>query len=143
MPEFVAHAQNTPHTFRLEIRARLDRVDWHLGEDLLVSCEAAEMAAFMPDESDPIEDLPLCHHTFTELLSGDLVATLHYEIEERLRTREFSTEYPDSAWRPHPTDPTVALSTTVADYSVHQILAVNATTEYVAAYEEHLDSSDS
>jgi len=77
------------------------------------------------DGDDPL-DPPACHHIFTELQTFDLAATLHYVIEQRVTRRYYPTQpWPNLAWQPHTTNPTVELTTDIGPYQVQELASLN------------------
>ena len=86
------------------------------------------MKRYDANNDDPIDDLPPCHHIFGQVDTQDLGTTIVYEIHEKVRSRLSASldEYPDIAWSPYLGTPTtVELSTTVDNYQIHEIVAVN------------------
>ena len=78
----------------------------------------------------------LCHHTFTQAGSADLTTTIYYKIEEKIRTRPSGTldAWPDIPWTDYLGTPTVIdLESTIANYGVHEILAINVFEDTTAA----------
>jgi hypothetical protein len=119
---------NDIDTFRIDLRATLLRVDWTFGGNLVASCAPSDMKRYDANNDDPIDDLPPCHHIFGQVDTQDLGTTIVYEIHEKVRSRRSASldEYPDIAWSPYLGTPTtVELSTTVDNYQIHEIVAVN------------------
>ena len=118
---------NDTDTFRVDLRATLLRLDWHHGDELLLTCTSDELRVFDPDLHDPVADRPSCSHVFTQLATEDLVATIVYLVEEDVRTAPFSGEYPPLQWSPYLGAETVIdLDSVIPDFEVHEILALNA-----------------
>lgn len=121
------YAANTADTFRLEMRARFNRVEFAFNNELLVTCGLEDMLVYDPDFHHPLEDAPPCHHLFTELDAGELSATIVFDVEQRIRWRESSTlgPYPTTAWVPVPGEGPVSLTSVVANYEICPIYVVN------------------
>ena len=128
LEEEAVYTTNAPtNTFRLDLRATLLRVEWRYGDTVVANCTSDQMEQYL-ESSHPIDDLPACNHTFTEAGSADLTTTIYYKIEEKIRTRPSGTldAWPEIPWDDYLGTPTVFdLESTIADYGVHEILAVN------------------
>ena len=125
--DIMLFSTNSTDTLRVDLRAKLVGVDWGFGDQIVDTCLASEMTPFV-DGLDPIEDLPDCHFIFTQLDCQNLTATTRFKIEQMVRTRPSSTghDYPPVAWTDFLGTPTeIALSSTIENYQVHEILAVN------------------
>lgn len=129
LEEEAVYATNDPaiDTLRMDLRARLLRIEWSFGDTVVETCTADEMSIYT-DTSDPIADLPECHHIFTQTGLADLTTTIYYQIEQKISTRLVSTDpYPDTAWTDYLNTPTVIeLDTTIENYRIGEILSVNA-----------------
>jgi hypothetical protein len=125
--DIMLFSTNSTDTLRVDLRAKLVGVDWGFGDQIVDTCLASEMTPFV-DGLDPIEDLPDCHFIFTQLDCQNLTATTRFKIEQMVRTRPSSTghDYPAAVWTDFLGTPTeIALSSTIENYRVHEILAVN------------------
>jgi len=119
---------NSTDTLRVDLRASLIGVDWQFGDETIKTCAANEMVPFS-ETLDPIDDLPACHHRFTQLDCQNLTATTRFKVEQMIRTRPSSSghNYPPISWTDFLGTPTeIALAGSVDDYQIHEIVAVNA-----------------
>jgi len=120
--------ENDSGTARIDMRAVVDRVEWRFGGELLRVCSLDEMVAFDEAVHDPVADAPACVHRFADpAQGGELKATVFYRVEVKIRDRfeNKNIPYPEVPWSPHPDDPRIELTTTVPDYGVREVYAVN------------------
>jgi len=118
--------ENDTETFRLEMRARVDRVEWSFDGSVIKTCEPADMMQYEASVHHPVNDVPACNVLFEETVSADLQATVYYKVEERSFERLSSNDlYPQVPWQPHPAGLELDLTTVVPDYGVHAVYAVN------------------
>lgn len=113
-------------TVRVRGRATIRDVTWTLGDEEF-TCTLDEMRAFVPGgDADPTEDIPTCHHIFTELVDYTMTATINYVVEEDVANR-LSPDYPwpPDNWRPHPRTPFVGITSTSPPMQVCGIGVVN------------------
>ena len=110
---------------QLSIRAILDHADFTIDGETL-TCTPDELTPFVEGQSDPIDDLGPCHYIQTNTGELTIDATLHYRVEVRRQLRYHRSQpWPDTAWQPHPTNPTVELDLPANTYDVREILALN------------------
>lgn len=147
-PEEAVYTTNDTDTFRVDLRAQMTRLDWFFGEVRIRSCAPGEIRVFDPERHHVIEDLPECHHTFTQLGVEDLSVTIVYEVQEAVRTAPSTGAYAPIQWVDYSGPETmIELSSTFPDYHVRAIYSVNVAMdadieEVQAAYRESLSAGE-
>jgi len=122
------YTTNDLDTLRIDVRATVVDVTWTFADETIKTCTVDEMVPFDELVHDAVDDLPPCHYRFNQFGYADLVTTVRYKIEEQIRTRPSSTghQYSPGIWTDFLGAPTeVELTTTLADYEVHEIWSVN------------------
>ena len=131
LPQEAVFTTNDTDTFRIDLRAQLERLDWYHADTLIASCAADDITIWDPERHDPIDDLPDCHHIFTNRATADLRVEIVYRVEEDVRTAASSGDYPPLEWIDYlGTETLIDLDDVIPNYRVCEVYSLNIADDF-------------